>query len=297
MEKARSRAVSRLRGDSGRPRRSTVAASIAAVAAGTILLLAPTTNGAFTAAITNNNNSAASSATYFSCTNAIAGDKASALFAYPLNEGTGSTRATDIDSGAYPGTYRGSMVSTNVSPQACPRDAGGSYQLNGSTSQVTNTLQQASPATYSTEVWFKTTVRGGKLIGFGDSQTALSAAYDRHTYINTSGQLVFGTYTPQAGVMTITSSAVVTDGAWHHVVATMSPNTGMTLYLDGKQVAANSAFRTSQDFTGWWRIGYDNLDTWPGAGNRYFTGSMRFAAVYSATLTATQVLNHYNAGR
>lgn len=297
MKKTAGPAVRRLRGRETRPRRATVAASIAAAAAGALLLLAPTTNGAFTAAITNTNNSAASSATYFSCTNAITADKASALFAYPLNEATGSTQAVDIDSGAYPGTYRGSMTSTTVSPQACPRDSGGAYQLNGSTSQVTNALQQSSPQTYSTEVWFKTTVRGGKLIGFGNSQTGLSGSYDRHTYINTSGQLVFGTYTAQAGIMTITGSAVVTDGAWHHVVATMSPTNGMTLYVDGKQAAANTAFRTSEGTTGWWRIGYDNLDTWPGAGNRYFTGSMRFAAVYSTTLTATQVLDHYNAGK
>ncbi|AWF96954.1 LamG domain-containing protein [Clavibacter michiganensis] len=287
----------RLRGRGTRPRRATVAASLAAAAAGMLLLLAPTTNGAFTAAITNSNNSAASSATYFSCMNAVTADKASALFAYPLNEATGSGQAVDIDSGAYPGTYRGGMTSTNVSPQACLRDSGGSYQLNGSSSQVTNGLQQTSPQTFSTEVWFKTTVRGGKLIGFGNSQTGLSGSYDRHTYINTSGQLVFGTYTPQAGIMTIASSAVVTDGAWHHAVATMSPTNGMTLYLDGKQAAANSSFRASEGTTGWWRIGYDNLDTWPGAGNRYFAGSMRFAAVYSAALTPTQVLDHYNAGR
>ncbi|CAN00085.1 hypothetical protein DOU17_01205 [Clavibacter michiganensis subsp. michiganensis] len=77
----------------------------------------------------------------------------------------------------------------------------------------------------------------------------------------------------------------------------MSPTAGMTLWLDGRQVAANTSFRAAENTTGWWRIGYDNLDTWPAAGNRYFTGSMRYAAVYSTTLTATQIQNHYNAGR
>nr|WP_228494865.1 LamG domain-containing protein [Clavibacter sp. VKM Ac-2873] len=189
------------------------------------------------------------------------------------------------------------MRTTATSPQACARDSGSSYLLDGSSSQVTNGLQQTSPRAFSTELWFKTTVKGGKLIGFGDSQTGLSGSYDRHTYINTAGQLVFGDFTQAAGIMTLTSPGTVTDGAWHHVVSTMSPTAGMTLWLDGVAVAANPSYRTAESTTGWWRIGYDNLDTWPGAGSRYFSGSMRFAAVYSAALTATQVQNHYTAGR
>jgi hypothetical protein len=261
-----------------------------------VLLLTPTTNGAFIAAITNSGNTVAS-APYFSCTSAVQGDSASAVFAYSLTEPSTSTRATDIDSGAYPGTYRGSMASTNVAPQACTRDSGGAYQLDGSTSYLTNNLQIAGPTSFSTEVWFKTTTRGGKLIGFGNSQSSLSGQYDRHTYINTAGQLVFGTYTAADGRMTITSPSSVADGAWHHAVATFSSSTGMALWVDGKQVAANSAYRTAEAFTGWWRIGYDNLDTWPGAGGRFFAGSMRFAAVYSTVLTPTQIQNHYIAGR
>ncbi|CAQ02869.1 LamG domain-containing protein [Clavibacter sepedonicus] len=274
-----------------------IAAATSAAALGAVLFLAPGTSGAYTAAITNTNNTAASSAAYFTCTSALAADRADALFAYAFTEAAGSSRATDIDSGAYPGTYRGSMRTTTTSPQACPRDSGSSYLLDGSSSQVTNGLQQNAPAAFSTELWFKTTVKGGKLIGFGDSQTGLSGSYDRHTYVNTAGQLVFGVYTQAAGIMTVTSPGVVTDGAWHHVVSTMSPTAGMTLWLDGVAVAANSTYRTAESTTGWWRIGYDNLDTWPGAGSRYFAGSMRFAAVYSTALTGQQVRNHYNAGR
>jgi hypothetical protein len=278
-------------------RLAAIAASVSAVALGAVLLLAPGTNGAYTAAITNTNNTAASSAAYFTCTSALAADRADALFAYAFTEAAGSTRATDSDSGAYPGTYRGTMRTTTTSPQACPRDSGSSYLLDGFSSQVTNALQQNSPGEFSTELWFKTTVKGGKLIGFGDSQAGLSSSYDRHTYINTAGQLVFGTYTPATGIMTLTSPGTVTDGAWHHVVSTMSPTAGMTLWLDGVAVAANPSYRTAEGTRGWWRIGYDNLDTWPGAGNRFFAGSMRFAAVYSVALTGQQVRNHYNAGR
>jgi len=277
------------------PRLAGVAASVAAAALGAVLLLAPGTNGAYTAAITNTNNSAASSAAFFTCSSAFAADKANAVFAYALNEASGSTTATDAATGAYPGTYRGSMTSTNVSPQACPRDAGGAYTLNGSTSQLTNSLMAQGPSTFSTELWFKTTVKGGKLIGFGNSASGSSSAYDRHTYVSTTGQLVFGTY--NNGYQTLTSPANVADGAWHHVVSTMSPSTGMTLYVDGARVAGNTAFTAPESNTGYWRIGYDNTSGWPNPGNNYFTGSMRFAALYKTALTATQVKAHYDAGR
>jgi hypothetical protein len=271
-----------------------LAASVSAAALGAVLLLAPGTNGAYTAAITNTNNTAASSAAFFTCSSAFAADKANALFAYPLNEASGSTTAVDAASGSYPGTYRGGMTSDTTSTRACPRDTGGAYVLDGS-DFVTNALQAQGPATFSTEVWFKTTVKGGKLIGFGNSQSGSSSAYDRHTYVSTTGQLAFGTY--NGGYQTITSSASVADGAWHHVVATMSPSTGMTLYLDGARVAGNTAFTAPESNSGYWRIGYDNTSGWPNAGSNYFVGSMRFAAVYKTALTATQVKNHYDAGR
>lgn len=272
-----------------------IAASVSAVALGAVLLLAPGTSGAYTAAITNTNNTAAASAAFFTCSSAFAADRADALFAYPLTEASGSTRAVDAASGAYPGTYRTGMTSdTTTTPRACARDTGGAYVLDG-TDFVTNALQARGPATFSTEVWFKTTVKGGKLIGFGNSQSGSSSAYDRHTYITTTGQLAFGTY--NSGYQTIVSPGNVADGTWHHVVATMS-SAGMALYLDGTRVASNAGFTAPESNSGYWRIGYDNVSGWPNSGSSgYFVGSMRFAAVYKTALTATQVQNHNAAGR
>ncbi|QOD43867.1 LamG domain-containing protein [Clavibacter zhangzhiyongii] len=279
------------------PRRASrlagIAAAVSAAALGAVLLLAPGTNGAYTASIRNTNNTAASSAAFFTCSSAFAADRADALFAYPLNEATGSTTAVDAATGAYPGTYRGAMASDTTSTRACPRDTGGAYVLDGS-DFVTNALQARGPAVFSTEVWFKTTVKGGKLIGFGNSQSGSSSAYDRHTYISTTGQLAFGTY--NGGYQTIVSPASVADGAWHHVVATMS-SAGMVLYLDGARVAGNAAFTAPESNSGYWRIGYDNTSGWPNAGSAYFVGSMRFAAVYKTALTPAQVQAHYTAGR
>lgn len=253
------------------------------------------TRSAYSAVVTNNSNSAAT-APYFTCTAAVGADTANALFAYRLTEASGATTAADWSGNRMNGSYQGSMTATTPSPNACPRDAGSSYVLNGSTSFVSTPKSYANPTTFSEEVWFRTTVAGGMLIGFGSNQTATSGQHDRQVYLNTGGQLVFGTYSGTTQV--VTSPKTYTDGAWHHVVATQSASTGMRLYADGALVASNTAYTAPENFTGYFRIGYDTVSGWPGQPSNFsFTGSMRYAAVYGTVLTATQVANHAAAGR
>ena len=252
------------------------------------------TRSAFSATVTNTGNSAAT-APYFTCTAAVAADASTAVFAYRLGEASGSTTAVDSSGKGANGTYQGSMTATTPTPNACPRDTGRSYVLNGSTSFVSTPSSFRNPTTFSEEVWFRTTVPGGMLMGFGSNQVATSGQHDRQIYINTSGQLVFGAYSGTTQV--VTSPTAYNDGSWHHVVATMSASTGMRLYADGVLVASNAAYTAPENATGYWRIGYDTISGWPGAPSNYwFTGSMRFAAVYSSVLTPTQVANHYAAG-
>jgi hypothetical protein len=277
--------------------RLAIAAAAAALAAlGLTTALTPGSSAAFVARIGNSTDTAAT-APYFTCAGAHTADKSSSLFTLPLNEPSGSTMAVDSDSGVIPGTYRGAMTTATVAPLACSRDTGGAYVLNGTTSYVSTAVVQNNPQTFSEEVWFKTTTAGGRLIGFGSASTGTSSTSDRHLYINTAGQLVFGIWTGSA-TRTVQTTTAVTDGAWHQAVATFSASTGMALYLDGVAVAANASYTVVQATMGYWRIGYDSLATWPGApANAYFTGSMRFAAVYTTVLTQAQISAHRNAGR
>ncbi|WP_144715278.1 LamG domain-containing protein [Curtobacterium pusillum] len=274
-----------------------VIAAVLVVALAVVALLnafAPT-RSAFSAVITNSANSAAT-APYFTCTAAVGADTTNALFAYKLTEASGSTTATDWSGKGLNGTYQGSMVAQTPSPNACPRDTGSSYVLNGSTSFVSTPKSYVNPTTFSEEVWFKTTVAGGMLVGFGSNQVSASGQHDRQVYLNTSGQLVFGSYNGTTQV--VTSPKAYNDGAWHHMVATMSASTGMRLYADGVLVASNTAYTAPENYTGYFRVGYDTVSGWPGQpANFAFTGSMRYAAVYSTVLTATQVANHAAAGR
>lgn len=285
------------RARSPRSTRAALAAVLVA-ALSAVLFLAPATSGAYVASIRNSNNTVGSAAAFFTCDSALAADKGDALFSYTLAQTTGSTSAPDTASGIAnrAGTYRPAMTSSATTPKACPRDAGGSWLLNGTNGYLSTPLQLANPTTFSTEIWFKTTVAGGKLFSFNSSRDTAGSQYDRHTYVGADGRLVFGIY--NNGVQSITSPNPVNDGAWHHVVSTLSPSAGMSLWLDGVKVAGNTAFRTPENTTGYWKIGYDTLGgSWTNVGPASFSGSLRYAAVYSTALTATQIQNHYNAGR
>ncbi|MGY3126532.1 PKD repeat protein [Agrococcus sp. UYP33] len=186
---------------------------------------------------------------------------------------------------------------SNLSPGAVVGVTGESAtSLNGTTNgRVSSNVSGSVPGTFSTELWFNTsTNQGGKLLGFGSSQTGSSSSYDRHIYMQNNGRLVFGVYPGQ--VRTISSTASYNDGRWHHVVATQGAD-GIALYVDGNRVAQDAAVTTAQAYNGYWRIGGDNLGSWPGApSSNYFRGAIDEVAVYGTALSAGQVSTHFAVG-
>lgn len=276
-----------------------VLAAAALLAAGGACLT-PSTSSRYTATIANSTDTA-STDNYFQCSTILASsvDGANALFVWPFGETSGTTVADTSGKGDN-GTYAvAPSVDTASSPtKSCPRDTGSPWLLNGSSNFAYFGTQQTNPTTFSLEVWFKTSTIGGKLLGFGSATTGSSGNYDRHLYINSSGLLVFGIY--NGACYTISTGSSVADGKWHQAVATLAPSgtyAGMRLYLDGSLVASDTTHATPQNFNGYWRVGYDNIGSWPNSpSNYYFTGDLRYASVYSVVLTPTQVLKHYGAG-
>ena len=262
-------------------------ALLAAVAAG-----APAASGGFSANLTNSTDTAGT-ANHFTCQTAIAADRTAALFQWPLADATGSTSANDVSGNARTGTYVGSVVADGTAPLGCRRDGGSAWRLDGTTSAAYYGTRITNPQTFTVEATFQTTVKGGKIIGFGNNSTTPSGNYDRHVYVGSDGTLVFGVY--NGGYRTITSTQVVTDGAWHHVAATLS-SAGMKLYLDGRQVAANAAaaYTAAENTNGYWHVGYDTIGaSWPKAPtSAYFSGRLRNAAVYTVELSAQQIADH-----
>jgi len=166
-----------------------------------------------------------------------------------------------------------------------------------SLSRVTSPTPHLASPVFSTELWFRTTTTtGGKLIGFGNALTGSSASADRHIYMQNNGRLTFGVR-PAEGIRTISSSAAYNDGRWHHAVATQGPG-GTALYVDGVQVARDTAVISAQTYSGVWRIGGDTVAGWPSAPtSAYFNGEIDEVAVYESALTSGRVAAHYALGQ
>ncbi|WP_449407513.1 PKD domain-containing protein [Microbacterium maritypicum] len=211
-----------------------------------------------------------------------------------LNEtGTGTT-AADSGMNASTGTYTGNTsvlvknqtgAISGVSNKAvrwAPTTASTTVRLAG-------TKQYTAPQIFSTEAWFKTTTTaGGKIVGFGDSNSGLSSSNDRHIYMTPNGALNFGVW--NNAQFTISTSGSYNDGQWHHVVGSLSAD-GMAFYVDGTLVGTN-ANTVAQNYSGYWRVGNDS--GWAGATT--FTGTIDEVAVYGKALTAAQVSEHYQLG-
>jgi hypothetical protein len=101
-------------------------------------------------------------------------------------------------------------------------------------------------------------------------------------------------------VLTLNAPGSYDDGAWHHVVATLS-SAGMRLYIDGVLEASNNR-DTAYHYDpygsdGFWRVGGDTTTGMTGVADATLVSSIDNAAVYSTALSATQVAAHYAAGR
>ena len=168
------------------------------------------------------------------------------------------------------------------------------------TAMVTSPTTISDPESFSYSLWFKTlTQSGGKLLGFGDQPSGNSGSYDRHLYMENNGSLTFGTYNFSTGVNIVSSfPGSFNDGLWHHAVCIFDLQT-LNLYLDGRLVGRQFIGGTAQPFSGYWRIGGDNLGGWPassGISNFYFAGDIDEVALWNRGLTPQEALQLYRRG-
>jgi PKD repeat protein len=217
---------------------------------------------------------------------------------------TSGTTAADSSGNGAAGTYTNGPVLGGESSIGLVGDRSAAFDGVDDFVAGPNTpsAAQLAPAVYSTQLWFKTTsTTGGRLIGFGNSRTStLSTTRDRHIYLGSDGRVRFGVE-PNGQRHVIESAGSYNDGTWHHVVATQN-SAGMRLYVDGVLVASGPQVQARQYttgttlFSGYWRVGGDNLSGWQDAGSNYLRGSIDEVAVYRRALTATEVAAIYLAG-
>lgn len=217
----------------------------------------------------------------------VLSDGASLYWRY--DEGT-STFAADTTGGLNNGflrnapAYRQTPAAIAGSSTAIGFDGAGEYAYSNK--------RHAQPTRFSVETWIKTTtVRGGKIIGFGNLTMQNSTRYDKQVYMANNGRLVFGVYS--GGYRTVTTTGAFNDGNWHHVVATQGTG-GMALYVDGQLRASNFLYTGNENYPGYWRVGGDNLANWPSRPtSNFFAGQIDETAVYPTALSASQVSAHY----
>lgn len=217
----------------------------------------------------------------------VLADGASLYWRY--DEGT-STFAADTGAGLDNGFLRNAPAYRQTpAAVAGPSTAIG---FNGSNQYAYSNERHAQPTKFSVETWIKTTTtRGGKIIGFGNLTMQNSNQYDKHVYMRNDGRLIFGVYS--GGTRTITTSGAYNDGAWHHVVATQG-SSGMALYVDGQLRASNILYTGNESYNGYWRVGGDNLASWPNRPTSdFFAGQIDETAVYPTALSSSTISAHY----
>jgi PKD repeat protein len=185
-------------------------------------------------------------------------------------------------------------------------DADTAAAFNGTADGVAGSPTLAArPDTFSAEAWVRTTsTKGGGIISYGNTQTGVSADSDRNVYMDNAGRIFFGVRPGGSpGVpTTVNTTTSYNDDQWHHIVATLGPD-GMQLFVDGVLAANRTATTTAWPFDGYWRIGGDTLEGWPGwpaatpPTSPYLVGLIDDVAIYPSALPLSRVQAHYAASK
>lgn len=163
------------------------------------------------------------------------------------------------------------------------------YTFDGSINEITTTNAYVNPAAISVAIWFKTTTTvGGVLIGFSSAQTGGGGNRDRVIYMTATGALYLGV-APGAVKKYVSTTNVYNDGNWHQAIGTLGAG-GLKLYVDGSLIASDATVTAAESYSGYWRIGYDDIATWPAAPSSFFfQGTLDDAIVYHRELNSTEV--------
>lgn len=175
--------------------------------------------------------------------------------------------------------------------------AGTSVRLDGTANAFAATeVSQMGPQTFTVEAWVRTNSRnGGRIVGYGDRKAGFSKTgwTDRHLYLDDAGRVWFGVH--DGARRTVSSpSRGYNDNAWHYVVGTLDA-AGMTLSIDGQQVAARSDVTSARPMRGHWRVGADTLSGWGGTHADSLAGQVDEVAVYSRARSASEIAAQYAA--
>jgi hypothetical protein len=202
-----------------------------------------------------------------------------------LGEGSAAEGgANDAGPNNLDGGYPASGITYSVAG-AIANDANTAITADGSSEPVTvldDNLLDFGDGPLSYELWVKRSATQGATQGLVSKGGG--AGLLRFLVNNTIGFSKQGT----AGEIVSSSSAITDTTTWHHVVVTKNGSSS-ALYVDGVDAGVAGTNQTLTDTTVGLRIGHV-------ATAQRFPGSLDEVAVYSAVLTAAEVLEHYEVG-
>ncbi|PSL36949.1 concanavalin A-like lectin/glucanase superfamily protein [Labedella gwakjiensis] len=220
---------------------------------------------------------------------AVLADQPSAY--WPMSESSGALAVN------WAGTNHVNSLSARVPGAEVARNPKArAYSLSGTTWAATAAAEPTS-ATFTTELWFKTTTKTGGTLVAQTTKRDLTSAFDRAVYMDTAGRILFTATDGTAKA--ISTKGAFNDGRWHHLAVTIGAS-GTTIYVDGTARVSRADLRTGAMLGGraFWAVGAHNLAGrhLAPAANGHFAGSLDNIASYNRPLTAAEVSAHYTAG-
>ncbi len=163
--------------------------------------------------------------------------------------------------------------------------------LDGSTGWAETTTEYNNPESFTVLAWLRTSYSGA-LLGFSSEQDPYTPYFsDRLLWVDSTGKLVWGVY--DGADDEITSPSAVDTGNWVFAAVTVGA-AGVTMYVNGSQVAANSAYTAADNYLGWWTLGWADTSGWSDAPTySFFTGSLAQVAVIPSQLSAANITTIY----
>ena len=199
----------------------------------------------------------------------------------------GPVQLADQSSASDPLMARGGLTFA----QSGPLTGSASLGLDGSSGFATDIVSTTGGllgSTFTEGIWFKTAsgyTGGGTLIGFGSSPSAVSdSSADKILSMTPAGKLNFA-IAGTLGTSNTTTSGTYNDGHWHLAVVSVATLilTGITIYVDGSQVASSGGLTLLTGYTGYWHVGWSPVSS----GSAYVAGNLSDAFVVQGTALAS----------
>ena len=163
--------------------------------------------------------------------------------------------------------------------------------FDGADDHLTTTVKLRAPDAFTLAMWVRADRGGAKLAGIETVREGLAGDHDRVLYLDGTGRPVFGVWVPREGPSRLAGATPISDGAWHHVVASkaaMGAGGAMRLYVDGALVAEGAA-TARHDLEGYWRFGGGSLSGWEPRAERALAGALASVRVYARELQGGEV--------